>query len=124
MPGLTTHNEASVLVVEDEVLIAMDIQSLVENAGYRVVGPVSTVDAALAEVAREKPTIAILDINLGRSNVFDLADALAKVGTAILFVSGHSRAMLPDAHKHCPMVAKPFLPGALLDAVRGISQTN
>ena len=112
--------EATVLVVEDEALIAMDIQCIMENAGYRVLGPVSNVEAALTMVAREKPHIALLDVNLGRSNVFELADALAHLGTPMLFVTGHSRGMITDAHKHRPIIAKPFLPDALLAAMRDL----
>ena len=118
--NLTEQSEATVLVVEDEALIAMDIQSIMENAGYRVVGPVSNVQAALAIVAREKPHIALLDINLGRSNVFELADALARSDIPMLFVTGHSRATLTGAHKDRPMVAKPFLPDVLLAAMKDL----
>jgi DNA-binding response OmpR family regulator len=106
-----------VLIVEDEALIAMDIESLVERAGYRVLGAVSNVQEGLAVVEREKPTVAVLDINLGRSNVFKLADALTNLGTAIIFVTAHSQQVIPDAHKHCAVVAKPFLPETLLAAI-------
>jgi DNA-binding response OmpR family regulator len=111
------ETEATVLIVEDEALIALDLQSIIERAGFKVVGPVNTVEAALAATAREKPQLALLDINLGQSKVFELADALAQGGTPILFVTGHSRVMLTEAHKARPIVTKPFLPDVLLAAV-------
>ena len=121
---MTDQTQETVLVVEDEALIAMDLQSIVEKAGYRVVGPVSNAAAALAMVAREKPHIALLDVNLGRSNVFELADVLAQMGIKMLFVTGHSRGLLAEAHKDRPMITKPFMPNALLAAMDSLREKS
>ena len=63
---LLPEKKVSVLVVEDEALIAMDLHTILENAGYNVV----------ALVALEKPELGLLDINLSRSDVFVPEDAL------------------------------------------------
>jgi CheY-like chemotaxis protein len=110
---MSDRREVTVLVVEDEPLIAM--------AGYRVIGVANSVEAAHRLTEREKPHLALLDINLGRTNVFELADALAVLGTPIIFVTAHSRAVLAEAHKHRPLIAKPFLPHILLAVMREMS---
>ena len=107
-----------VLVVEEEALIAMDLQDILEGAGYQVLGPVQSLEAALALLALCDPEIAVLDVNLTRSTVFALADALAERNTPFCFVTGHSRAALPEAHAHRPTVVKPYLPDTLIATVR------
>ena len=109
---------ANILVVEDEALIAMDLQMLLEDAGYRVIGPANSTAAALALLERdEKPDIALLDVNLGRSDVFGVANALANRNTDFIFLTGHTAQKLPQAFRHRPMVTKPYMPHVLLQAV-------
>lgn len=122
---MTQGQGASVLVVEDEALIAMDLQALLEDAGYRVVGPANTTAAAMALLGQDDPDVALLDVNLGRSDVFGVANELATRKTKMIFLTGHTAQKLPPAHRHCPLVAKPYLPDVLLRAVRlALSQTD
>ena len=106
-----------VLVVEDEALIAMDLQMLLEEAGYRVLGPCNSIESALAALQRETPDAALLDINLGRSDVFTVANALAEGHTRVIFLSGHSVQKLPPQHRQLPLVTKPYLPHVLLQTL-------
>ena len=119
---LTEKSEVSVLVVEDEPFIALDLQAMAERAGYRVIGPANSVEAARLLTAQETPQLALLDVSLGRSSVFELADMLANLGTPIIFITGRSRTALPEAHKHRPLVVKPFQPETLLAAMREASR--
>jgi CheY-like chemotaxis protein len=115
----------SVLVVEDEALIAMDLQALLEEAGYRVLGPANSSAAAMALLAGQDPDVALLDVNLGRSDVFGVANELATRKTELIFLTGHTAQKLPPAHRHRPLVAKPYLPHVLLQAVqRAIAQRD
>jgi CheY-like chemotaxis protein len=109
---------AIVLVVEDEALIAMDLQALLEDAGYRVLGPANSTAAAMALLAGNEPDVALLDVNLGRSDVFGVANELAMRKTKLIFLTGHTAQKLPQAHRHRPLVAKPYLPHVLLQAVQ------
>ncbi len=68
--------QKTVLIVEDEYLIAMDLQLLLERHGWRVIGPVATVRGALALLEVELPLVALLDVNLGRELVTPVAVAL------------------------------------------------
>lgn len=115
---MTPTGNASVLVVEDEALIAMDLQALLEEAGYRVLGPANSTAAAMALLDGDEPDVALLDVNLGRSDVFGVANALAARKTKLIFLTGHTAQKLPQAHRHRPLVAKPYLPHVLLQAVQ------
>jgi len=116
---------ASVLVVEDEALIAMDLQALLEDAGYKVLGPANSTAAAMALLDGNEPDVALLDVNLGRSDVFGVANELATRKTKLIFLTGHTAQKLPQAHRHRPLVAKPYLPHVLLQAVQqALMQTD
>ncbi len=108
----------SVLVVEDEALIAMDLQALLEEAGYHVLGPANSTAAAMALLDGNDPDVALLDVNLGRSDVFGVANELATRKTKMIFLTGHTAQKLPQAHRHRPLVPKPYLPHVLLQAVQ------
>ena len=105
-------------MVEDEALIAMDLQSILEEAGYNVLDPVGAVAKAFAFLEGSTPDLALLDVNLGGVDVFDLADVLASRNIKMIFLTGHSVRRLPDGHRHRVLVSKPFLPGAVLEAIR------
>jgi DNA-binding response OmpR family regulator len=70
--------EKSVLVVEDEFIIAMDLKFTLEEHGWRVIGPVATVAGALRLLDVERPTAALLDVNLGSELVTPVAEALRR----------------------------------------------
>ena len=108
---------ASVLVVEDEALIACDLQEILEKHGYRVIGPASSLARALDLIEHETPDLALLDVNLGETNSFALADVLTERNCNIIFVTGHSRSWISAAHRHLTIVEKPFLPSDLLAKV-------
>lgn len=55
---------ALVLVVEDEMMIAFDLQMMLEDNGCRVLGPVASVDSALRLLEDTRPDVAVLDGNL------------------------------------------------------------
>jgi CheY-like chemotaxis protein len=109
---------ACILVVEDEALIAMDLQALLQRAGYRVLGPANSPAGALALLDAEQPDLALLDVNLGGIDVFEVADALAKRNSLIVFLTGHTAQRLPENHRHRPLVAKPYLPQVLLQVIQ------
>ena len=115
---MTMSGSASVLVVEDEALIAMDLQALLEEEGYRVLGRANSTASALAILAGHDPDVALLDVNLGRSDVFGVANELATRKTKLIFLTGHTAQKLPLAHRHRPLVGKPYMPHVLLQAVQ------
>ncbi len=114
---MSTDKCNSVLIVEDETLIAMDLQDMLQDAGYRVLGPVGSVAAAMRLLDGEKPDLALLDVNLGGENVFKVATELASGQSRIVFLTGHSEQHLPEEHRHRPLVTKPYLPHTVLAAI-------
>ncbi|HUD95317.1 response regulator [Sphingobium sp.] len=98
-----------ILVVEDEYLIADEIRDMLDAAGAKVLGPVPTVEAALARIV-EAPRIdaAILDINLRGTMVFDVADALNARAVPFLFATGYDRSAIPDRFNEIPRAEKPL----------------
>lgn len=66
----------TVLIVEDEFLIAMELKRLLEREGWQVMGPVPTVHEALRLIEEELPSIALLDVNLRGELVTPVAEIL------------------------------------------------
>jgi two-component system, response regulator PdtaR len=69
--------QKSVLIVEDELLIALDLAMVLETDGWRVLGPARTVAEALRLLKTDRPSVALLDVNLGREWVTPVAEDLA-----------------------------------------------
>ncbi|HEX8233374.1 MAG TPA: response regulator [Caulobacteraceae bacterium] len=106
-----------VLVVEDQFLIADDIQRAVGALGGDVIGPFPNIDRARAALAEENVGLALLDVNLGGADrVFPLADELAARHVPFIFSTGYDRWVLPPAHQNRPRLEKPVTPGALREA--------
>ncbi|KTQ90491.1 MULTISPECIES: response regulator [Aureimonas] len=97
-----------VLIVEDEYHAAEELSATIRASNGIVVGPVPTVDAALALVERgEMVDAAILDINLGGEKVFPVAEALKAIGIPIIFVTGYDDWMIPQEYEDTPVLRKP-----------------
>src|SRR5688572_3078139 len=106
-----------ILVVEDEFLIALDIASVLEQAGLVVVGPSATVADALEELGRGEVHGALLDASLPGQPVSGIADALKAKGIPFAFVTGYGREQLPSAYREMPLIRKPFTGADLLAAI-------
>jgi two-component system, response regulator PdtaR len=79
-----------VLVVEDEFLIAMDLELLLQRHGWRVLGPAATVDEALRLLAGERPDVALLDVNLRGGLVTPVAEELRARGVPFVLASAYA----------------------------------
>jgi len=97
-----------VLVVEDEMMVALLVESMLAELGHDVAGPVGQLDAALQAARHEAIDLAILDININGGEVYPVADLLASRGIPFVFSTGYGRAGLPPRHKHRPTLHKPY----------------
>ena len=79
------------MIVEDEYLIAMDLKWLLERGGWRVLGPVATVQGALDLIEEELPTVALLDVNLGGELVTLVAETLKARDVPFAVASAYDR---------------------------------
>jgi CheY-like chemotaxis protein len=105
------------LVVEDELLVALDIESILSEAGLDVVGPASSAGEALKLITDCPPDAALLDANLSGEPIDAVALALSERRIPFAYVTGYGRESLPPAHP-APIVAKPFDAEQLLAAAR------
>ncbi|WIJ24299.1 HWE histidine kinase domain-containing protein [Devosia sp. RR2S18] len=104
----------SVMIVEDQVLIAMDLEMMLSEAGMSVVTAAS-VRESLNKVQEHALDAAILDFNLGEESSLQVAEELQRRGVPFAFASGYGdHGALPETMSHVPMVAKPYEPAAIL----------
>lgn len=80
----------SVLIVEDDPLIAMDLADFLAAEGFDVMGPVSTVTGAMQMISRRKPGAAVLDLDLRGENALPVAIALRAEAVPFLLTTGNS----------------------------------
>lgn len=109
-----------VLVVEDEIVIAMWIERLLLGSGYTVIGPVGRLDRAMAMASTEELDAALLDVNLRGTTVFQVADVLASRDIPFAFLTGYARETLPPRFATERLVSKPIQQHELLSAVESV----
>jgi len=80
----------AVLLVEDEVLIALDLAQTLTAAGMRVMGPAGSVDTALQLIDDQRPDAAILDLNLGSELVTPVARRLRQINVPFVLSTAYS----------------------------------
>ena len=115
------HRERpTILVVEDEFIIALDLSETVRDLGFRVEGPFADKENAFIAIDQQMPDCAILDVKTADGEVYPLADALADAGVPIIFHSGH---IAPDdiaeRYPQARACAKPCPPDRLITLISG-----
>lgn len=115
-------SDRHVLIVEDDIFIALDLERVLDDAGCGVVGPASSVERALARIADTKLDAALLDVNLGHELVFPVADRLSAEGIPFIFVTGEPRTV-PERHWMRPVITKPYQAPAVLEALAAVMQS-
>lgn len=116
MTTQTTHS-ANVLIVEDEFLVALDLEDLVTEAGHQVVGIVS--DHPSAGAVAEQPQVAFVDLNLrdGPTGTAIACDLSRRFGTSIIYVTANPRQIGVPAPTAIGYIQKPFSREAILAAL-------
>ncbi|HKQ13907.1 MAG TPA: hypothetical protein VJT80_10765 [Steroidobacteraceae bacterium] len=91
--------------MEDDCVTAMDLAETLSTAGAEVVGPAGTIAAALGLLRPRTPLdIALLDIEVEGTSVFEVADELVKRSVPIVFTTGYERSEIParfHGARHC-----------------------
>jgi PAS domain S-box-containing protein len=106
-----------VIVIEDEPLVAMDLESCLATAGCEVVGTAGTVREAKALCGEAQCDAALIDVNLAGYPVDELAATLTKRNIPFAFVTGYGREALPQGFRDALLVAKPFDEAALIATI-------
>jgi DNA-binding response OmpR family regulator len=106
-----------ILVLEDEAMIAVNLQDELQDAGYRVAGPFTSCADALAWLRSATPDTAILDTTLKDGSCQEIARELSRRDIPFLIYSGHrkDRELLSDLH-HVSWFEKPVSPSVLVQA--------
>ncbi|RIJ68196.1 response regulator [Brevundimonas sp. S1H14] len=107
-----------VLIVEDESLVAMLLETILADLGCDVVGPESNIEDGLNVASGTSPLdAALLDVNVAGQEIFPVAEALKARGVPFVFSTGYGEAGLPEHWRGNPTVQKPFTEGAIRDAL-------
>lgn len=98
-----------VLIVEDEMIVAMDLCDIVESLGCTFV-TAGRVSKAVQIAATQPFDLGILDLNLAGEAVYPVADALDRRGIAYVIASGYGIEGIDAAYRDRPMLFKPYTP--------------
>ena len=125
MPGTAR----SILIVEDEPLIAMMLEDFLETLGHRIVASCESLEDALGHAEAGGFEVAILDVSLkDGKQVWPVADRLAAAGTPFVLATGGHVEPPPAAHAAAPVLAKPYtidaIEPALESAFAGLGQSR
>ena len=112
------------LIVEDELLIAVLLEEDLHSAGFAVIGPFKDLDTAAQGSQQEQIDAAILDINLSGEMSYPLADELLARNIPFMFLTGYGAAHLPERFRRVPRVAKPYDPEILIGELGRILKAN
>lgn len=110
----------TILVVEDEAMIAMMLEDILTGAGWRVV-PAMTLAAGLTSAARPL-SLALLDVNLGEGvTSYPIADVLIARSIPIFFTTGYGKTGVDPRFKDKPILQKPFKETDLLKIAEALA---
>jgi len=120
-PNTMISANLDLLLVEDQMLIAMDVESMLADNGItKVVTAASSADA-LRRLKDYSPDIAVLDINLGMTTSAPVAEELMRRNIPFVFATGYGdRSMIPEACRDVPVLPKPYEADALMAAIQNL----
>jgi len=105
--GPEAISASSIMLVEDEALVAMSVNELMTDFGFSVVGPFGRVAEAAAALKKGGIDAAILDINLGGELVYPLAEKLVEAKVPFIFVTGYGPESIDSRFAAVPVLQKP-----------------
>jgi CheY-like chemotaxis protein len=113
--------QASIFLVEDEVLIRMMLAEMLKELGHRVVAEAGRIEEAQLLLAQTAEfDLALLDVNVGGHNITPVAECIEKRGLPFLFVSGYGSDSLPEPFRGRSVLLKPFVVSKLSAAIEAI----
>ena len=113
-----------ILIVEDEPLIAFEVEQTLTEAGFAVVGVAARLEEALAMVEDGALDAAVLDANLHRVSAAPVAIALTARGLPFIVTTGYTREQLPEGFEAGTLIEKPCLPDQIVEALNAALQAK
>jgi CheY-like chemotaxis protein len=103
-----------ILIAEDEAMIALDLESVLQDLGCEIIGPVADVEDLVQQFETHHPDGALLDINLRGKRVFAVLPRLIEQGLPVIITSGYDDVtLIPQDFRALPRISKPFNQAAL-----------
>ena len=121
--GTMSADKTRILVVEDEVMIAMLLEDMLTDLGHEVVGPATRIEDGLALAERERLDVAVLDINLNGVRSTPIADLLSRRGIPFVVATGYGSDGMDDPGDARHILKKPFTPEDLDSAINQVITT-
>lgn len=118
MSNLEYESRMRILIIEDEPMIALDLQDLLEDAGFDVAGVAGKLETALALIETKKFDAAVIDANLGGISSSPAAAALADRSVPFIVLSGYSFKQHEAAFPKALFIQKPCRPDQLINALK------
>lgn len=110
-----------VMLVEDDIMIALDIEQSLEDAGALVFGPHAALEDAIAAALSAQVDVAVLDIDVMGGEVFPAAEILLRRGIPFVFFTGRpDRDVLRSRFSSIPVCRKPAAMPHLMGAIEGL----
>lgn len=98
-----------IMLLEDQMLIAMDVEGMFADRGFSAVSTVSSVAEAMKLIGRAPPAIAVLDVNLGDGTSLEVAERLRALSIPFIFATGYGEGgIIPPELSDVPVVRKPY----------------
>ena len=132
LPGKVTAKEQpmsrisdTALIVEDNLIIAMSAEVILLELGARHVETAASVSQALKAIERERPSFALLDLNLGSENSIKVGQKLRELEVPFIFATGYGeRAPIPEELSEAPVVQKPYTREVIESALGKLKPPN
>lgn len=109
------------LIVEDEALVGLELADALRDAGWEVLGPVSSIETGLPLAEKAEVEVAVLDVNIHGEPIDPIADTLSKRGIPIVFCTGYQD-FTASGYERAKVVRKPVRTEELINAVLGVSR--
>ncbi|MET0482173.1 MAG: response regulator [Aestuariivirgaceae bacterium] len=121
---MTLGSVFRVLIVEDEILLAMELQEIIEEAGHQVVGHALDSRAACRMVEELRPDVVLLDVNLrdGPTGTEVARRIKERSNVAIVFVTANAGRLAPTYHGAIGAVDKPFTQATILSVLSYVAR--
>lgn len=110
-----------VLIVEDEPMLALDLERVLEDGGFEVAGVGTSVEQAAKLAGTLSFDVAVVDLNLRDTSSAPVAAVLRSRNIPFVFVSGYRRDAVPVGFESIPLIAKPFEAADLTATLRRLS---
>jgi DNA-binding response OmpR family regulator len=122
--GRKTTTLNTVLIVEDEYLIADDVARAFLTIGCLGIEMAADAAGALSSIQRRRPDGAVLDVTLRNKMDFSVADALSCEQVPFVFMTGHEYSVIPRRFGHVIRCQKPIAPADVVEALLRVARNG